>query len=714
MKRVAILGGGLAALVTAFELSELNKTAKTFDITIYQQGWRLGGKGASSRNPAAAQRIEEHGLHFLFGAYHNAFRILRRTYEELTGEPDAWRSAFKPYDGPILMQDRSAGTPEPWPISCPTNDQVPGDPPLPLLMPWDYVQHLLGWLAAQRPGSAIAPAAAIRSVRSALRQRFADDLPGLRRAIRMHLRGQAAPALSELSLLPAPESVYPQLAGALAELMSREPHAQQPGDQRLLARLCLEYSRWLWRQPMRGARGARLRIFLDLACAIARGLTRDLLLKGTSNWFSLDDHDLADWLRLHGAKRETVQSALVQGLYAAVFSAGREIGAGTLLHVTLQSAFTFRGAVIFQMQMGMGEAVFAPLYQVLSARGVKFKFFHRVEELVLARDRRRIGAVVMDRQLELTVDDYEPLERIGGLLCWPNRPRVEGQVEPQQAQRLLASGCSLECYWDRWRGKQVVLQAGKDFDVLVLGISIGALPATCRQLIDDRANPAFGQMVRRVLTTQTQAVQLWFKRKEPELGWPAPVLVPYELPLDTVANMGHLLAREGWGAGGAPGALAYLCAGLDDDEPLPPREDVRYAARQRERVRQNAVRWLNGLGAHVWPGATRPGHEAEFDWDCLVDDRNREGEERLEFQHYCATIHPSDRYVLAAAGTNRYRLASNQSGYSNLYLTGDWILTALSVGCLEAATMAGIQAARAIEPSVPAAYGDWLEAGGSR
>lgn len=94
-----------------------------------------------------------------------------------------------------------------------------------------------------------------------------------------------------------------------------------------------------------------------------------------------------------------------------------------------------------------------------------------------------------------------------------------------------------------------------------------------------------------------------------------------------------------------------------------------------------------------------------LDWGRLFDPQGREGPERFELQHYCATIHPSDRYVLAEVGTHRYRLASHQSGDSNLFLTGDWTLTALSVGCLEAATLAGIQAARAI---------DWLEAGDVR
>jgi hypothetical protein len=57
---------------------------------------------------------------------------------------------------------------------------------------------------------------------------------------------------------------------------------------------------------------------------------------------------------------------------------------------------------------------------------------------------------------------------------------------------------------------------------------------------------------------------------------------------------------------------------------------------------------------------------------------------------------------------------SNGTRFKNLYLTGDWIRTSLSIGCLEAAAMSGIQAARAISLElgtalVPRASGDWID-----
>ena len=46
--------------------------------------------------------------------------------------------------------------------------------------------------------------------------------------------------------------------------------------------------------------------------------------------------------------------------------------------------FTYRGAFFWRMNAGMGDVVFAPLYQVLKRRGVRFEFFHRLRNVGLA------------------------------------------------------------------------------------------------------------------------------------------------------------------------------------------------------------------------------------------------------------------------------------------------------------------------------------------
>src|SRR6185436_10988092 len=82
--KVAVIGGGCAALAAAFELTRPELEGR-FSVTVYQMGWRLGGKGASGRGVHG--RIEEHGLHLWMGYYENAFRLIRDCYAELGEKP---------------------------------------------------------------------------------------------------------------------------------------------------------------------------------------------------------------------------------------------------------------------------------------------------------------------------------------------------------------------------------------------------------------------------------------------------------------------------------------------------------------------------------------------------------------------------------------------------------------------------------------------------
>src|SRR5438128_1867876 len=81
-KKIAVLGGGLASITAAYKLTEAADWKDNYEITIYQMGWRLGGKCASGRNAGIANRIEEHGLHLWFGFYDNAFDIIQKCYGE--------------------------------------------------------------------------------------------------------------------------------------------------------------------------------------------------------------------------------------------------------------------------------------------------------------------------------------------------------------------------------------------------------------------------------------------------------------------------------------------------------------------------------------------------------------------------------------------------------------------------------------------------------
>src|SRR5512143_294613 len=127
---VAVIGGGCAAVTAAFELTRPEHRG-TYHVTVYQLGWRLGGKGASGRGLGG--RIEEHGFHVWMGFYENAFRLLRECYGELGRDPAKsrfanWRDAFSPT--PVVgLADRSPdGAWHTWMACFPPGKGLPGDP----------------------------------------------------------------------------------------------------------------------------------------------------------------------------------------------------------------------------------------------------------------------------------------------------------------------------------------------------------------------------------------------------------------------------------------------------------------------------------------------------------------------------------------------------------------------------------------------------------
>jgi uncharacterized protein with NAD-binding domain and iron-sulfur cluster len=92
----------------------------------------------------------------------------------------------------------------------------------------------------------------------------------------------------------------------------------------------------------------------------------------------------------------------------------------------------------------------------------------------------------------------------------------------------------------------------------------------------------------------------------------------------------------------------------------------------------------------------------------------REGEDRFDSQFWRANVDPSERYVLSLPGSDKYRLRSDESGYDNLVLAGDWINCGLNAGCLEAAVMSGLQAAnvihgRPLTERIAGYYMDWAK-----
>jgi hypothetical protein len=151
-------------------------------------------------------------------------------------------------------------------------------------------------------------------------------------------------------------------------------------------------------------------------------------------------------------------------------------------------------------------------------------------------------------------------------------------------------------------------------------------------------------------------------------------------PFDTFASMSHTIAFEDWDPAGAPATAASFCAVLDDAW-IPPGDDPGPGALAA--VRAGAEQFLDERVGNIWPAAVGGG---SFRRGLLVDDG----------VYLRANVDPSDRYVQSVPGSGAHRLRADASGYANLALAGDWIDTGLNAGCIEAATLGGLQAANAV------------------
>jgi uncharacterized protein with NAD-binding domain and iron-sulfur cluster len=468
----------------------------------------------------------------------------------------------------------------------------------------------------------------------------------------------------------------------------------------------------------RDYRVVQLRAWFDLCLTLSIGMLKDDLLHQRVDWYALDDVDYRDWLLKHGAEESTLTSAPIETLAAAAFTDGPYggAGAGTYLHLTLRVFLTYQKSIVQRMSAGMGETIIAPLYRVLRERGVHFAFFHRIEGLERGE---RDGVPVVERikvrrQVNIVGGgEYQPLELFNGVYCWPKEPRYEQIVEADEVR-----GHELDSYWNTWDRDRPIetLELDRDFDLCVLGISVAALKPLCKDLIEHQplvlrdGTPTLRATIEKLRTTETMAAQLWLEPEFKDIGAiSAGIGIAYPQPFETWTEMDHLLKHERWPQGKDARTLVYLCTALEMppavEVPLDP-TDSEHVKRQYAYVYRELESWLDRFGGKIFRGLRTPG--GGFDYDKLVDCKEGKGKERLAAQYWCATNHPSDRYVLTIAGTNKYRLRAHQSGYGNLVLAGDWTLNPFSAGCVESAVASGREASRVICGLPRWIYGDWL------
>lgn len=689
--KIAILGGGTASLTTAFELSSLPDWDQRYEITVYQMGWRLGGKGASGRNADISHRIEEHGLHVWGGFYQNAFTVMQRCYAELARDPSAplatWQQAFQPKRD-VLWEEYVNDRWLHWQLTIPGKNSLPGDATAPP-SDWQCWNATLAFLKAHVAAWATEPFHLAASMESWVVERL-KALEFWKSTASSHDEGS----------VPLHHTL--DMAANVATNLPSDSSLHDVADHQLLIHLI---------QSFRSGMNAlmtdvsslsdevrRLWILADLTITgLIGSLTDGVLFHG---WDVINDINWVDWLAKHGASEIALRSAPVRGWHDYFFAYQQGdpnqpcIEAGTSMRQLVRLMFHSKGAIFWEMQAGMGDAVFGPLYQVLQRRGVQFQFFHRVLSLELANDKQSVETIVVGQQVTLNhPGEYAPLIDVKGLPCWPSQPLYE---QIQQGPALKADDIDLESPWSPWKDVATLrLQRGADFDLVVIGTSLAPLADIATELI--AANTDWQRMMTALKTTPTIAVQCWFRPDAAGLGSiPQALMTGYTDPLQTWGDFSHLIQREDWPPQQTPGNLAYFCGPMLEPEVIPPYSDHGFQNQQDERARIIGMQSLQQGSAHLFPKIVPPSTGITgIDWNQLTDLQERDGWRRFQAQYWRANISPAERYVLAVPGSSQYRLRNGVSGFQNVFVCGDWTYTGLA-GSIEGAVMSGMFASRAI------------------
>jgi uncharacterized protein with NAD-binding domain and iron-sulfur cluster len=715
--RVAVIGGGCGALTAAFHLSQ-GKRANRYEITIYQMGWRLGGKGASGRNKAEHNRTEEHGLHVWMGFYENAFRLIRSCYDELPKSNrqspfGSWDEAFIA-DHWVGVADESRGVWRTWNSFFPATPGLPGDPIDSETNPFalrgymaracDLLRALIhsGYsgsaekLSDPNDLASVTPETIVDKITSILRTGVLTGASALYEAMTV-----LQVVLSGRFSLPGGDYLVLRYADAVAKNLKAQAESLFDNDKDL---------------------GPKLEL-VELVVTVIVGILRDQLLSDPDGLDAINDEDCVAWLKRHGASARATSSPIVRALYDMAFANVKTsrhdtpgLAAGQALRGALRLFFTYRGSFFWKMRAGMGDAVFSPLYEVLKQRGVKFEFFHELVDIrtKAVEGSRRVTALHFLKQAQVkprssvanlnalaarAVKDreYYPLDDDG---CWPSK------ADASQLERVAAGVVNFEapCSKELIADDDLIELTSDQFDCVVLGASVGALESACPDLLKHDAR--WRSMVQNLKTVPTQTLQLWlYEGLDTLCPTPTPITVSgFKKPFDTWSDMTHVIAQETWekdleNPKPRPKALIYLCGGLpyvwDDERPLDRDEALAQAVDHLDRdlplllpkladKDRRAFRW-----ALLEPNP--PAFDAKQSW-LKFDDKK----ERIASQYFAINTNPSDGYVLTRPGTMQYRISPLDSGYENMTIAGDWTDCGFNEGCVEAAVMSGLLASHAV------------------
>jgi uncharacterized protein with NAD-binding domain and iron-sulfur cluster len=712
--KVAVIGGGCASMTAAWVLSHPERKGR-YEVTVYQEGWRLGGKGASGRGPSG--RIEEHGLHIWLGFYDNAFRLMRDCYAELQAAGDTrfgdWREAWLPdADIGLVSPDEDGGW-QRWMAHFAPRPGLPGDD-----LPHEEIVSLPRYVA-----------------------RLIDLLGTLLLDTRVERRKSDGTVVSNHS--PQADGGGPgawlrygafaaaaSVAESLAALASTIGSSALPPDGGLLdsvERLCRSLRAEIETRWLADAAHRHVWEIADLTLATVLGVFRHGLLWDPRGLDAIEDYECRAWLMMHGASERSVCSPYLRGLYDLSMGyldgdpSKPSLSAGQGIRGVLRTFFGYRGAIMWRMRAGMGDVVFAPLYIALRSRGVRFQFFHRLTNVELQeggeidpQSGARVRSLHFDVQARIKDGQpYEPLTDFASQQVSLDRPPNEADRRPwwpseplwdqlAHGETMKAQARDFESFWDRGREDALTLKVGEHFDLVVLGVGLGVIPHVCSELL--ARDSRWLRMTQEVRTVASQSFQIWLTEDLDQLGWTGPPYITgaFAKPFDTWCDMAHVVPEEAWET--PPRASVYFCGALPD-EATALDDDPAYPKRRREEVRRNAIDFLAWPLPVCWPGAYD--EHGDFRWEVLASPEFPSGappagKERFSTQYWRANVNPSDRYVIHTPGSFRYRISPLDSTYENLTVAGDWTASGFESGCVEGAVMSGLLAAHSLcgEPRI--------------
>jgi uncharacterized protein with NAD-binding domain and iron-sulfur cluster len=699
-RRIIIVGGGMAGLSAAYQLSLTPELRKQYHVAVYQLGWRLGGKCASGRD--AQGRNIEHGLHVWFGHYLNAFQMLDEVYKHWSR-----KGASVELDALILPQgytpigDPDGAKPRVYDVNFPTlKGGIPGRAPVDLSIA-NCLSHAMQLLIDFHD--------------------YALGPNGTSPPVKLDENSIGTIKLRDDPLFPPSRLVGSVTARTCLEItrvwlshLDEDMITFGPTDMELVRRLLQDAACASDQMTFaNSAAGDLLKQALRLAWPLVLGIFDDIVIEQRSIQ-QIDGEDFRRWLVRHGAEPTLVkQSPMVKALYDTMFQypdgdiANASYGAGTAVQVLLRALGTYQAAVAWELQAGAGEVIVAPLFEVLKDRGVEFQFFRKLTDIGVSSDGRSVDSLHFDVQAIPRLG-YEWTMPIGnGLYGWSSQPDWAHLDVPP-------NGCfDFESFWCSERVSTDVKKQGDDFDDVVLAIPLGAFKKfTGDKSIERVPGPSpsgmqakhepfddlysystkFWNMAAKLRLVPSISVQLWSTRSLAGLGWRGqkPALVSGPDPLDIWADMSQLLRYE---RRDPPYSLHYLCDVFPSKLYAAPQTSRHAQAMANLLAYLKTLDWLEHKAQFIWPKVMTQG---AFDWTVLYDDQYRNDCRRIRAQHVKANIGPWDCCVATAAGTSAWRLKTDESGFDHLYLAGTWIDTGFNTECVETAVISGMQAARAI------------------